>query len=97
MPVAHLRCAAAKPMRQAEEIAVLLERRIDQHQAAALLRRHVGAERGPAVDFQRLDAGIPAQILPQRDRRLRLDLAGDQAVLRAQPGARQRRRAGIES
>ena len=28
-------------------------------------------------------------------RGLRLELAGDQAVLRAQPGARQRRRAGI--
>src|ERR1035437_4237313 len=73
-----------EPTRQAEKIAVLLERRIDQHPAAALLRRHLGAERGPAVDFQRFDADIPAQILPERGGRLRLDLAGDQAVLRAQ-------------
>ena len=48
-------------------------------------------ERGPAVDVQGLDARIATQIAGKRSSRLRLELAGGQAVLRAQPGACQRR------
>jgi len=66
-------------MRQAMEIGGLLERRVDQHEAAAFRRRHIGRQRSPAVDFKRFDADIAAQILPERGEGLRLDLAGDQA------------------
>ena len=66
MPVAHLRWAAANAARELAEFALLLEGRIDQHQAAPLLRRHIGGERGPAVDPQRLDARIAAQIARKR-------------------------------
>src|SRR6185295_815032 len=43
-----------------------------------------------------LDAGIAAQIVRERGCRPRLELAGDQPVLRPQPGTRDRRRAGID-
>ena len=61
MPVGHLRCAAAMRWTSGMKSAVFLERRIDQDEAAALLRRHIGAERRPAVDRQRLGAAVAAQ------------------------------------
>ena len=42
------------------EVGRLLERRIDQDEAAALLRRNVGAKRGPAVDREGFGAAIVA-------------------------------------
>ena len=52
-------------------------------------------KRGPAVDRQRLAAPVAGQITRQRDRRVRLELAGEQAILRAQKRAHERGRAGI--
>ena len=84
MPVGHLRCAPATPARAGRN-RVGLERRIDQHEAAPLLRRHVGVERRLAVDRERLDARVAVQIAGQRRAGVRLELAGDQPVVRPQP------------
>ena len=94
MPVGHLRCARRQSAGEPGEIGRLLERRIDQDDAAALLGRHIGAERGPAVERQYLGAAV-AQHAFERRRRARLELAGDQPVLRPHQGKRDERRARI--
>ena len=53
--------------------------------AAPLLRRHIGLERRPAVDRDRLDAPSPRRLRASAARRVRLELAGDEAILRPQP------------
>ena len=55
MPVAHLRWAASSACASRENSSGVLERRIDQDDAAPLRRRHIGIERGPAVDRDRLE------------------------------------------
>ncbi len=84
-----------QPLRQAVEFARLLERRIDQHYAATLNRRHVSCERGPAVDRDRLGARITGKLVFERVCRVRFELAGDQPVLPSQRRLRQRRRSWI--
>ena len=81
--------------REPRELVRVLERRIDQHQAAALLRRHIGGKRRPAVDRYRLGAPVAAQRGGKRRRGLRLELAGDEAVLRTHQGAGEQRGARI--
>ena len=66
---------------QAHKIGRVLERRIDQDEAAAFLRRQIGAERRPAVDGKRFGAGIAAERGGQRGGGARLKLTGDQAIL----------------
>jgi hypothetical protein len=80
---------------EARKIFGILEGRIDEHQAAALLWRHVGVERGPAVDCERLAAGVAAEIARERGRRLGLELAGHQSILWAQERSYQQRRPRI--
>ena len=97
MPVGHLRCAACERLREPRELVRLLERRIDQHQPAPLLRRHIGVERGPAVDRDRLGAPVAAQIARSAPRAA--FGSSSQAIRRScgRSSARsERRRAGID-
>ena len=78
------------------ELARALERRIDQHRATTFLGWHIGGERHPAVDRQRLGADVAVQMARERGGGARLKLAGNQPVPRPQPGAHQRGRARID-
>ena len=63
------------------EFVRLLEWRIDEDQATALLRRHVGVERRVTVDRDRLGASVTAQPRHQRANGVRFALARDQAAV----------------
>ena len=39
-----------------------LERRVDEDDAAPLGRRHIGIERGPTIDRDRLGAAVPPRL-----------------------------------
>ena len=86
-----------EPVGKPVEFARLLERRIDEHQAAPFLGRNVGSERRPAVDRNGLGLAVAAEMRRKRTRSDGLEFAGEQTVLRPQQRARERRRAGIES
>ncbi len=82
MPVGHFAKAAEKGFAQPFELVLGLEGRIDQHDTAPLLRRHEGRQRHPAVEVDHAGLFVATQHGDQRLPRLRLDLAGDEAVLR---------------
>jgi hypothetical protein len=44
------------------QLVLLLVRRIDQNEAAFFPRRDISIQRGPAIDRDRLDAGVAVQI-----------------------------------
>src|SRR5688572_4709208 len=50
-----------EPLQQPMELSRLLERRIDQDEAATLLRRQQRLERRPAVERERLGAAISGE------------------------------------
>ena len=77
------------------EFVLLFERRIDQNQAAALVRRHEGRQRHPAVEVDHAGLGVAPERLDQALARFRFDLAGGEAILRPQQRAGDQRRAGI--
>ncbi|MFK4584244.1 hypothetical protein ABIF83_007721 [Bradyrhizobium ottawaense] len=60
-----------------------------------LLRRHEGRQRHPAVEVDHARLFVAAQHGDQRFPRLRLELAGDESVLRPEQAARNQRRARI--
>ena len=61
MPVGHLRCAALERRRPAAKFVRLLVGRVDQHQAAPLLRRDIGRRARSSRRSRRLDARVAAQ------------------------------------
>ena len=75
-----------KAARQPGKIVAILERWIDQDETAPLGRRHIGVERDPAVDRNRLGAPVAREIARQRLGGRRLDFAGDETILRTQEG-----------
>src|SRR5262249_14911282 len=74
-PARPLAMRGGERLRQPREIAGVLEGGIDENQAAPLLRRHIGVERGPAVDRHRLAAPVAGQIARERGGRVRLEFA----------------------
>ena len=85
----------AQTVDEAVELALFLEGRIDQHQAALFLRRQMRAERQPAVEFD--DAGL--EIAGKQRLQLRgilgMQFDGRKPVLLAQQMPRDQRRARI--
>ena len=81
---------------QAGELDVFLIRRVDQDQAAAFLGRDISEKRHPAVDCERLDAGITMQRSLQPGGRSRFKLASNKPILPAQQRLSDQRRSGIE-
>ena len=80
----------------ARQFVFLLVGRIDQDKAALFLRRNIRIQCGPAVDRDRLDAGVTVQVARRaRASRSAFEFAGDQPVLRTQPVPDQKRGAGI--
>ena len=82
-------------LRDAFRLARRFVGRIDQHQAAALLRRQPGVERDKAVDLDDRQPGVAAHARHQRGALLRMQFAQRDAVLRPQQALRDRRRAGV--
>src|SRR3954451_5646644 len=83
-------------MGQPCEVLRFLEWRIDNNDAATLRWRHIGAQRHPAIDRDRLDAAIALEIVCEQSVGLGLELAGDETILWTQKRARERGRARID-
>lgn len=73
----------------------LFERRIDQNEAALLLRRQVSAERQPAIKFRYPCLIIAFEQTRERTVIIRVQLHRGKAVLRAKQHARKLGRTGI--
>ena len=72
-----------------------LEGRVDQDEAALFLRRHVGAERQPAVEGDRLGLDVAGKERLQRRGIGGMQFIGGEPVLRPQQAPRDERRTGI--
>src|SRR4051812_18326536 len=83
-------------MGQPCEVLRFLEWRIDNNDAATLRWRHIGAQRHPAIDRDRLDAAIALEIVCEQSVGLGLELAGDETILWTQKHASERGRARID-
>ena len=75
----------------------LLERRVDQHEAAPLDRRHEGAGGGVTVEIYCLYALVAGEPPAQRGEGVLAQLAENGAIMLAQKSLRQQRRPRINS
>ncbi len=94
-PVLPLAQASAQRGGQPLALVGLLERWVDQYQAAPLLRRQQRANRFVAVAAMHRHPAVAAIARPQRLGVVRMQLAGDQPVLGPQHPPHDLRRAGI--
>ena len=87
----------AKGVEHRAKFVRLLERRVDQHEAAPLDRRHEGAGGGVTVEIYCLYSLVAGEPPAQRGEGVLAQLAENGAIVLAQKPLRQQRRAGINS
>ena len=91
------RMTGGKAIRQIAEFVWILEGRIDQDKAAALLRRQECAQRLPCVALMHRDQAVMREAFAQGSDVRGLQFAAGQTIVWAQQGPRERRGAGIQA